>query len=125
MNSISEPSKIEGRIAIPFFMERVSPVLDNCTQIMLVELGQDREVCQTPIGVVAIDLAERVSFFKMLGVKTIVCGAVSDTFHCMLKDAGIVLVCGIAGSVEEIIQACGNGSFRPECFHMPGYSGNN
>jgi len=123
MNSISEPSKIESRIAIPFFMDRVSPVLDNCTQIMLVELGHNRDVCQTPIGVVAIDLLERVSFFKMLGVRTIVCGAVSDTFHRLLQDAGIDLVCGIAGSVEDIIQACGSGSFRPECFLMPGYSG--
>jgi len=120
---MSKHSRIDRRIAIPIFMDRVSPVLDTCTQIVLVDLSKNHKVHQTLIGVVAATLFERVGFFKMLGVETIICGAVSDTFHRMLQDAEIDLVCGIAGLVEEIVQACGNGSFQPEQFQMPGSTG--
>lgn len=120
---MSKRFRNKNRIAIPVFMDRVSPVLDTCTQIMLVDLDQNHEVCRTQIGVTGATLFERVSFFKMIGVQTIICSAVSDSFHRMLRDAKIDLVCGVAGVAEEIIKACVSGSLHQKRFQMPGSTG--
>ena len=108
------------RIAIPIFMDRVSPVLDTCTQIMLVDFDQNHEVCRSQIGVTGTSLFERNSFFKMIGVQTIICSALSESFHRMLRDASIDIVCGVAGDAEEIIKACVSGSYDLKRFQMPG-----
>lgn len=111
------------RTAIPVFMDRVSPVLDTCTQIMLVGFNRSHEVGRTLIAVAGATLSERVGVFKMLGVRTVICSAVSDSFHHMLQEAKIDLLCGIAGVVDEIIQAYGSGSLQQTRFRMPGSKG--
>ncbi len=111
------------RIAIPIFMDRVSPVLDTCTQIMLVDFNQNSEAGRTQFGMEGTTLFERVIFFKRIGVQTIICSTLSDSFHHMLQDAKIDLVCGIAGVVDEIIQAYGSGSLQQKRFQMPGSTG--
>jgi predicted Fe-Mo cluster-binding NifX family protein len=111
------------RTAIPVFMGRVSPVLDTCTLIMLVDLHRSHEVGRTQVAVAGATLSERVGVFKMMGVRTIICSAVSDSFHRMLQEAKIDLVCGIAGMVDEIIQASGSGSHQQTQFRMPGFKG--
>jgi predicted Fe-Mo cluster-binding NifX family protein len=104
-------------------MDRVSPVLDTCTQIMLVGFNRSHEVGRTLIAVAGATLSERVGVFKMLGVRTVICSAVSDSFHHMLQEAKIDLLCGIAGVVDEIIQAYGSGSLQQTRFRMPGSKG--
>lgn len=123
MSRMPKRFRNKHRIAIPVFMDRVSPVLDTCTQIMLVDFDQNHEVCRNQLGVADATLFERVSFFKMMEVQTIICSTVSDSFHRMLKEANIDLVCGIAGVAEEIIKACCIGSLHQKRFQMPGSTG--
>ena len=111
------------RIAIPIFMDRVSPVLDTCTQIMLVDFNQNSEAGRTQYVMEGATLFERVIFLKRAGVQIIICSTLSDSFHHMLQEAKIELVCGIAGLVDEIIQAYGSGSLRLKRFQMPGSTG--
>jgi hypothetical protein len=66
------------RTAIPVFMGRVSPVLDTCTQLGLLEPGRKRNItCQT-IPVKGKSIFERADEIKKLGVLVVICGAVSD-----------------------------------------------
>lgn len=118
--SMSKRLRSKNRIAIPVFMDRVSPVLDTCTKIILVEFDQNHEICRTTIGVTGTTPFERVSFFKMVGVQTIICSALSDSFHRMLRDAKIDVVCGVAGDAEEIIKAYISDSLHQKKFQMPG-----
>jgi len=104
-------------------MDRVSPVLDTCTQIMLVDFNQNSETGRTQFGMEGTTLFERVIFFKRIGVQAIICSTLSDSFHHMLQDAKIDLVWGIAGVVDEIIQAYGSGSLQQKRFQMPGSTG--
>jgi predicted Fe-Mo cluster-binding NifX family protein len=118
--SMPERLRSRSRIAIPVFMDRVSPVLDTCTQIILVDVERNHEICRTQIGVTGTTLFERASFFKMIGVQTIICSAISDSLHRILRDANIEVVCGVAGVAEEIIKACISDSLHQNKFQMPG-----
>jgi len=108
------------RTAIPVFMGRVSPVLDTCTQLGLLEPGRKRNItCQT-IPVKGKSIFERADEIKKLGVLVVICGAVSDALYNLLKESNIDLVCGITGDIEEVIDAYRNGTLTQARFRMPG-----
>lgn len=108
------------RTAIPVFRGRVSPVLDTCTRLCLVEPGRKgKHVCKT-IPVNGISIFERAEEIKKLGVGVIICCAVSDTFYNLLKERYIDMVCGIAGDIEQVIRAYRKGTLSQARFRMPG-----
>lgn len=108
------------RTAIPVFMGRVSPVLDTCTQLGLLEPGRKRNItCQT-IPVKGKSIFERADEIKKLGVLVVICGAVSDALYNLLKESNIDLVCGITGDIEEVIDAYRNRTLTQARFRMPG-----
>lgn len=108
------------RTAIPVFMGRVSPVLDTCTQLGLLEPGRKRKItCQT-IPVKGKSIFERADEIKKLGVLVVICGAVSDALYNLLKESNIDLVCGITGDIEDVIDAYRNRTLTQARFRMPG-----
>jgi hypothetical protein len=108
------------RTAIPVFMGRVSPVLDTCTQLGLLEPGRKRKItCQT-IPVKGKSIFERADEIKKLGVLVVICGAVSGALYNLLKESNIDLVCGITGDIEEVIDAYRNRTLTHARFRMPG-----
>ncbi|RPJ06051.1 MAG: hypothetical protein EHM37_20550 [Deltaproteobacteria bacterium] len=108
------------RTAIPVFMGRVSPVLDTCTQLGLLEPDRKRKItCQT-IPVKGKSIFERADEIKKLGVLVVICGAVSDALYNLLKESNIDLVCGITGDIEEVIDAYRNRTLTQARFRMPG-----
>ena len=108
------------RTAVPVFMGRVSPVLDTCTQLFVVESGGKNQIDNRTITIKGGSIFERTRELLNLGVKVIICGAVSDTFFNLLHEAGIELVCGIAGDIDDIIDAYRNGTLGDTRFRMPG-----
>ena len=108
------------RTAVPVFMGRVSPVLDTCTQLFVVESGGKNQIDNRTITIKGGSIFERTRELLNLGVKVIICGAVSDTFFNLLHEAGIEPVCGIAGDIDDIIDAYRNGTLGDTRFRMPG-----
>lgn len=113
-------SKGFPRTAIPVFMGRVSPVLDTCTQIGILESGRNQEIVLRTVPVKGNSIYERAGEIKKLGVGVIICGAVSDAFFNLLKESYIDLVCGISGDVEDVIEAYFKGTLVQARFRMPG-----
>lgn len=66
-------------------------------------------------------LPERAIEMKKLGIGLIICGAVSDLFYNLLREAGIDLVCGITGDIDEVIDAYRKGTLEHARFRMPGF----
>ena len=108
------------RTAIPVFMGRVSPVLDTCTQLGILEPGRNQEIVRRTVPVKGNSIYERAGEIKKLGVGIIICGAVSDAFFNLLKESEVHLVCGITGDVEEVIEAYCKGTLVQARFRMPG-----
>ncbi len=116
----ADPTWRFPRTAIPVFMGRVSPVLDTCTQIRLLDPGRKPEIVYLTIPVKGNSIFKRAEEIKKLGVGVIICGAVSDAFYNLLKERYIDMICGISGDIDEVIDAYCNGTLSQARFRMPG-----
>lgn len=106
--------------AVPIFRGRVSPVLDTCTQLRFVESGSRLTATQKTVTFKGNTIFERAAEIKKLGIGLIICGALSDAFYNLLRQADIDLTCGITGNIDEVIEAHRNGTLAQARFRMPG-----
>lgn len=110
-----------SRVALPVFNGRVSPVLDSCTRLYVLESSGIARASNQTLRVKGTSIFERVGELKRIGIKIIICGALSESFYNLLREAGIELVCGITGEIEEVIDAYRNGTLGHARFQLPGF----
>ena len=108
------------RTAVPAFMGRVSPVFDTCTQLIILEPRTADPPGRRAVAVADKSMHERVLTLQRMGVDRVICAAVSDAFFTLLHEARIQLVTGIAGEIDEVIDAYRNGTLGQSRFRMPG-----
>jgi len=94
--------------------------LDTCTQLCVLAPESKDGGAYWTAPLKKVSLYERVLEIQQLEVDLIICGAVSDLFQALLKEAGIQLICGIAGDIGEVIVAFRNGTLDQPRFRMPG-----
>lgn len=114
------PAPESLRTAVPTFNGRVSPVLDTCRELCVLEAGGKQGVVKGMIPLKAGSIYERAGEIKKLGIGVIICGAVSEAFYNLLREAGIELICGITGGTDEVLAAHHNGTLNQARFRMPG-----
>lgn len=108
-------------IAIPKFQTRVSPVLDTCSHLLLIEVEKNSEIDRHQIYFDNISLDDRLNIIKNMNVDVIICCAVSEVMDKMLRAADIQLVCGIVGDINLVLKAYLCNKLDDTCFHMPGF----
>ncbi len=108
------------RLAIPIWDDRVSPVLDTASRLLLIELKNGAETSRFEILLEERELARRCLRIQGLGVNVLICGAVSRPFLKMLASSGITLIPEISGAAEEVLQAYLKGTLFHARFLMPG-----
>ena len=109
------------RITIPVFHNRVSPVLDTCTRLLVNDFEGNISVSKREISFVVYSQSERFEIVKNLKPDAIICCGISEVFDKMLQSAGIRLISGIAGDVEEVTEAFLSNRIDDPRFRMPGY----
>lgn len=109
------------RIAIPTFRNKVSPVFDSCTRVLLVDIEADREADRKEIYLDALTLTERVTILLKSGVETVICGGISDVMERMLKGEEIDLISDITGEIEHVLKAYLDQRLDRSQFHIPGF----
>jgi len=112
------------RVAIPIFHSRVSPVLDLCTRLLIIDIDNSKERDRRELYLDHFPLPERFDLITKSGIDVIICCGISDVLDKMLQATDIQMFCGIAGNVEEVAKAFSNGHLDDPAFHMPGYAGN-
>jgi len=112
------------KVAIPIFQNRISPVLDSCTHILVVDIDQSSEMERENVFLGDISLMERCSIFNKLGVRVVICGGISETFAKMLKGFNVRLINGIAGDIDAVLSAFMNDHLDKPEFYMPGFKAN-
>ena len=110
------------RIAIPIFHKRVSPVLDNCTRLMIIDFDQGSEINRQEIPLENFSIDERFNLIKKMNVNVIICCAISEAVDHMIKGTDIQLICGIVGDVNQVLSAYLSNRLNESSFHMPGYN---
>jgi predicted Fe-Mo cluster-binding NifX family protein len=116
----ADPAPEPLRTAVPTFNGRVSPVLDTCKKLCVLETGGKQGMAKRTIPMKAGSIYERAGEIKKLGIRVVICGAVSEAFYNLLREAGIDLVCGITGDIDEVVAAHRNGTLNHPRFRMPG-----
>lgn len=109
------------RLAIPEFQSRVSPVFDLCTRVLIVDIDHHREVARNTIFLEGFSLHERLNILLKSHASTVICAGISDLFHTMLEKAGVRMVTGIAGEIDQIVTAYIGGDLDHPRFQMPGH----
>ena len=108
------------RVAIPVFESRISPVLDSCQHMVIVDIENGREIRRQELTLEKMTLHERIEVMVRWGVRKIICAGVSDVMCRFLAGKKIVHVSGIAGELEKIIKAYICHRLDDACFVMPG-----
>ena len=108
------------RIAIPVWENKVSPVLDTASRLMVVEFNEKGPKSRFEIYMDERDLSRRCMRIHDLCVDTLICGAVTRHFSELLKASGINLIQGISGQPEAVLDAYLDGTLAHSKYLMPG-----
>ena len=113
------------RIAVSIWKNKVSPVLDTATKLLIIESGNQKEESRFEVYLVKRDISQRCSFIRGFEIDVLICGAVSRQFSGMLTASGIKIVSGISGPAEDVLEAYLHGNLFQSRFLMPGCKSNN
>jgi predicted Fe-Mo cluster-binding NifX family protein len=108
------------KIAIPVWENKISPVLDTASRLMVVELNKEGPATRFEIFLDERDLSRRCVRIQDLCVDTLICGAVTRHFSEMLKASGIKLIQGISGQPDAVLKAYLDGTLAHSKYLMPG-----
>ena len=111
------------RVAIPLWQGRVSPVFDEASRILLVDISEKQEQHRQEESLTTRNPFERAQFLPRLGVDLLICGMISQTQQTALSSAGIQIIPCICGTMEEVIAALLDGRIESGAMRMPGCSG--
>jgi predicted Fe-Mo cluster-binding NifX family protein len=111
------------KVAIPVFGGRISPVLETCLRISVIEIEENREIGRDDISLDGLGLQERLKIFQEAGVDILICSGISEYFYQLFESANIQVISGIAGDLEEVLQAFKEDKLEQAFFYMPGYCG--
>ncbi|MBC2713296.1 MAG: hypothetical protein HGJ94_20555 [Desulfosarcina sp.] len=109
------------RIAIPIYNNRVSPVLDSCTRLLIIDVERNTEVGRRELFLENFPLHERFDQMKKAAIDVVICCAISDVLDGMLQATDIQLLCGIVGDVDQVLEAFFCNKLDDSYFRMPGY----
>ena len=108
------------RIAIPTFQARISPVLDTCNDLLVVDIDAGQEIQRLTVSLAGLSLPERSQTIARRKIDTLICAGISDLMSRYLASCGINLISGIAGAVDRVIEAYGRRRLCDPCYQMPG-----
>jgi len=107
-------------IAIPNCQGRVSPVFDVASRLLVVQVRGSTETERREVVLIAQEGDSIVRDLKAAGVKTLICGAISQELCRRLENAGIRVVSQICGEIDAVLAAHRTGTLNTADFLMPG-----
>ncbi len=111
-------------MAIPIFRTRVAPVLDWCSKILIVPEEAPPDVnASREIGVQETGRFALMRALRQQGIDTVICGALSPEMLHYGESLGLRIIHGIAGDIEEVLQAYRKGELDRPRYWLPGCRG--
>jgi predicted Fe-Mo cluster-binding NifX family protein len=108
------------RIALPVWNQRVSPLLDAASQLHVVESGVIETPSSFDLRLTDKTISRRCMVVRSLQIDVVICGGVSEPFQKELEASGVRVVSGIAGPVDDVIEAFFLGALDQPRFRLPG-----
>jgi predicted Fe-Mo cluster-binding NifX family protein/putative methionine-R-sulfoxide reductase with GAF domain len=111
------------RIAISYQHDRIAPVFDVSTRVLLVDIENGREVRRNERALVQEDPLARARHVAQFGAQVLICGTVSWSLENALSSMGVQVMACICGQVERVVQAFIGQRLDEGAFIMPGCQG--
>jgi len=108
------------KIALTVWEDRISPVFDVATVILLAEIENGNVLNKQFVPFNPGVLWRFAETLKKMDVSVLICGAISKVPANIISVSGIELIPFISGRTEEIIETFAKGSPIIPCFSMPG-----
>ena len=112
-----------GRIAIPVFRSRVAPVFNWCSRILLLEEQATSGATGQELVLLNMNAFDRLRILSAEGVRTLICGALSPDLLSYGARLGFQIVSGVAGDIDEVLQAFQSQKLEQPRFRLPGCTG--
>ena len=113
------------RIAVTIWNDKVSPVFDTASRLLIIEAENLNETARFKTYLYEQDISRRCLRIQDLKVNVLICGAISRPFSMLLMSAGIEIISGISGLAEDVLNAYLHGSLSNSKYLMPGCKTNN
>jgi predicted Fe-Mo cluster-binding NifX family protein len=108
------------RIAISIWEDKISPLLDTASKLLVIENEIQKESSRYEVYLLKQDIFKRCRFIGNLNIDVLICGAVSRQFSEMLEASGIEVLSGISGPADDVLEAYQQGTLVHSEFIMPG-----
>ena len=82
------------RLAVPIWEDKVSPVLDTASKLLILETSDRRKKSRAEAYLSERDISRRCNRIRTLEVDVLICGAVSRPFAEILEGSGIEIISG-------------------------------
>ncbi len=120
LHYMSMKGEKEVKVALTAWENRISPVFDSAQMVLIAEV-KNAAVVSRHYEPLDLELPlSRVSKLSKLGVKILICGAISQFFANMIEARGIRVVPFVAGDVNQVLDAHLKGLLFTPSFQMPG-----
>lgn len=111
------------KIALTIWNGRIAPVFDVARQLLTLEVNSRSATTEKHAAFTEVDLVNRIARLKELGVRILICGAISRSAQTLAESLGIEVNGFIAGDVKEVITAWRERRLDSKAFSMPGCGG--
>jgi predicted Fe-Mo cluster-binding NifX family protein len=108
------------KLAIPVSSGRVSTAFDFARHLLLLEYEDGREVSRAELVLEEEIPVNRARRLESLGVRVLICGAISRSLAEHLANVGIDVIPFVSGTVDEVLAAYLVGEVESAQFLMPG-----
>lgn len=108
------------RVAIPIWNGRVSPVFDVAGRCALFRVDDGGFRPDGEEDLQATGPHDRLRILVDRRVEVLICGAISRPLQERLERLGLIVIGGIAGPADEILEAYAAGGHVPGRYRVPG-----
>ena len=108
------------KVALTVCENRISPLFDCARTLLIVDIADQTATGRDVASFHYESPFSRAAKLSDLGVKVLICGAVSDQFANMIEANGIRIIPFVAGAIDEVLDAYLTGALSSSKFRMPG-----
>lgn len=108
------------KIAVSVWEGRVSPVFDTASRLWVLDAEETGEASRFEVFLDEQTCSRKCSRIQVLGVKVLICGAISRYFQGILSASGIRVIPWVCGAASEVVNAYMDGTLFQPRYLMPG-----
>ena len=109
------------KTVIPVFKNRVSPVFDWCSNLLLIEFQCGWEIKRSEVTITCADPVRQADQLVELGASMVVCGGIGKILLLLIEAKSIRVISGVSGDIDDVLTAMSVGELCHPRFLMPGF----